>query len=243
MTSQTSAPANEILTAAAAEVGLGFNADPFASTDPNFIQLQYFLNSAIKELARAYDWEFLVREGSIQTQVGESGDYALPDDFLRITDQTQWERNNRNPIDNLSAQQWQYLKGRDLVASTIRVKYRIQNNQFTIYPQPVTGVFDIAYEYISKNTVTDSSTGNLTDRVRTGADVPLFDEHLLSRMVMLKWLRAKGFDANAAQADVDQLYDQITGGDKGAPILDMGNSRAGVKLLNSYDTSDTNYGL
>jgi hypothetical protein len=242
MTTQTSASANEIINIAAAEVGLVPPVDAFASKDANFIQLQYLLNSTIKELVRMYDWEFLVKEYTLTTVVGEEGVYDLPSDFMRMIDQTGWERSNRNPMNSLTAQQWQYLEGRDLVSESIYVNFRIQQNKFTIYPSPITNVYEIAYEYITKNAVIDSSNGLYTDVVKTGADVVVFDEFLVSRMLKTKWLQAKGFDSSAAQDDVNIMFAQLTGADKSAQILNAGARGSGIPLLNGYNTSDTNYG-
>lgn len=242
---QTSATANEIINAVAAEVGLVPVADAYASADNNFIQMQYLLNAAIRQLVRntEADWEFLVKEHVINTVIGDAGTYDLPDDFLRMIDQTGWERTNRNPIDSLSAQQWQYLKGRNLISETIYVNFRIQQNQFTIYPQPVNSVFEIAFEYISKNCVVSSATGTNIDKVTTGADVPLFDAYLLERLLKVKWYEAKGFDPTAAQNDLDEAFEQIVSADKAAPVLNAGGRGYGSsRLLTGCNTSDTNFG-
>ena len=240
---QTSATANDILNAVAAEVGVTPVVDPYASADATFVQLQYLLNTSIRQLCRKYNWEFLVKEHQILTVAGETGDYDLPSDFLRMINQTGWERTNRNPIQSLSAQQWQYLKGRNLVSESIYVNFRIQQNKFTIYPTPVSAAFDIAYEYISNLSVTSSTDGALISKVNTGADRPIFDAYLLERALKVKWLEAKGFDSASAQDDLDEAYGDLISADKSAPILNAGASGFNATpLLNGFNTSDTNYG-
>jgi hypothetical protein len=242
MTTQTSETANEIVNTVAAEVGLTPAVDAYASIDASFIQMQYLLNGCIKELVRAFNWEFLVKEHLINVTAGGASEFLLPPDFMRMIDQTGWERKNRNPLENLSAQEWQYLKGRNLVSETIYAKFRIQQNKFTIFPSPPSSDLEIAFEYISNLAVIDSNNIAVKTVVTSG-DRPLFDGHLLSRMLKVKWLQSKGFDSGAAEADLISAYEQATSGDKSAPILNAGSSNFGVPLLNSFNTSDTNYGI
>ena len=239
----TSATANDTINAVAAEVGLTPVVDPFSSTDDNFIQLKYLLNAAIKQLCRVYDWEFLVAEHNITTVIGEEGVYTLPDDFLRMINQTGWERNNRNPMVGLSAQQWSYLKGRNLVTETIFVNFRIQQSQFNIFPSPVTSVFDINFEYVSSNSVIASSDGLPASTVVAGGDIPLFDSYLLERALKVKWYAAKGFDTTDAQDDLNEAFSLVASSDKSAPILSAGGRGYGsARLPNGFSLSDTGYG-
>ncbi len=243
MTLATTATANDIMNVVAAEVGLVPVTDPYGNSDDTFVQMGYLLNTAIKELTRKFNWEFLINEHQILTEEGDDGVYDLPPDFLRMIDQTGWERNNRNPMNALSPQQWTYLAGRNLVSETIWVNFRVQDGNFNIYPNPVSFKYDINFEYISKECVTSSESGLPTDKVTSGADIPFFDELLLSRMVKVKWYEAKGMDSARAQDDFNQIFDDLTSVDSSSPILNAGHTRNGLKLLNTfYNTSDTNYG-
>lgn len=239
------ATANSILNRVAAEVGLATVGDPYSSQDPNFIQMTYLLNIAGEELSQLYPWEFLAREHQIQTLDTDSGDYPLPDDFLYMLNQTGWERSENVPLFGpLSAQDWQYLLGRDLVNQTIYASFRIQEGLFTIFPQPPPNGLDIHFEYQSKNWVIDSTTGTATaDSVKTGADTPLFDRTLISRALKVKYLEAKGFDSNKAQDDFNQMYQMLTSHDKGADVLSAGRRRVGYPYLSPYNLPDTGYGL
>lgn len=152
----TALPVNEILNRVAVEVGLSAVQDPFGSSDNNFIQLRYLLNIAGEELAIMNDWNILIARASIDTDVDSGGAYALPSDFLRITNQTAWEHNNRVPVPQISAQDWAGLNGRDFSSDTIYPKYRLQDGLFTIYPQPAPPNLLISYEYISSNWVIPS---------------------------------------------------------------------------------------
>ena len=106
----TSTTATEIINRVAVEVGLDpIVGDPFSSQDSAVKQLTFLINSAGEELCLSHDWGFLVKEAAINTDLDDSGEYPLPDDFFYITNQTCWEQNNRVPVTLLSAQDCQYL--------------------------------------------------------------------------------------------------------------------------------------
>lgn len=240
----TSITANDILNRVAVEVGLDAVSDPFASADAAFIQLKFLLNSAGEDLTLIHDWGFLVRETSINTTEDPSGEYPLPSDFLYMTNQTCWERNNRVPVHLLSAQEWQYLEGRQFAADTIYAKFRLQQGKFTIYPQPVPEGLDIHYEYTSQNWVQSAGDPEVFQPdVRNGQDKPLFDRTLMIKALKVKFLEAKGFDSSKAQDDLNITFASLTSHDKGAPTLNAGRGGRGFPYLDAYyNTPDTNYG-
>ncbi len=260
----TSTTANDVINRVAVEVGLNKTQDPVGSQDNNFIQLTELLNIAGEELAIMHDWNFLTRNASINTTTDNSGDYQLPADFLHITNQTVWERNNRVRVHLLSAQEWQYLEGRQFASDTIYAKFRLQQGRFTIYPQPTPTGLDIHYEYISKAWVLDETsqvtntfenfltlngeqfltvnglefnvldTDQFSDEVKIGTDIVLYDKTLISRYLKVKWLEAKGFDSTKAQMDFNQIFMTLSGYDKGAANLNAGYGYRGFPFLDVY---------
>jgi hypothetical protein len=143
----------------------------------------------------------------------------------------------------LSAQDWQYLLGRDLVTSSIYASFRIKDGTFNLFPQPPPAGLNIFYEYISKNWVLDVEEDTYKDGVTKGTDKPLFDKTLISRYLKLKFLEAKGFDSTKAQADFNQTYSFLTGSDKGAQILRAGRRSSGVPFINMQNNlPDTGFG-
>lgn len=238
------ATATEILNRVAAEVGLDPVTDPYNTTDKSFRQMSYLLNVAGEELCQLHPWEFLTQEYTVTTAGGEN-EYALPDDFLYMTNQTGWERSQGVPMYGpLSAQEWQYLLGRDLVSSTIYASFRIQQGIFAIFPDPPANGLDIHFEYTSRNWVLDSTTGTTyTDRVSTGADTPMFDRTLISRMVKVKYLEAKNLDTTKAQADFNQAFQLLTAHDKGSRIISAGRGARSYPYLNSWNNvADSGFG-
>ena len=245
MAISTTANANYILNRVAAEVGIAPAVDPYASIDPFFVQLTYLLNTAGEELMYAHQWEFLTKSHQIITADGDTGSYPLPDDFGYMINQTGWERGENVPLGGpLSAQDWTYLKGRDLASTTLYASFRIAEGNFNIYPEPPPIGLDINFEYNSTYWVSDgAATPEYSNEVNTGSDIPLYDRTLLSRYVKLKYLESAGFDTAKAQADFSQVFGFLVGYDKGAPILNAGRGRGSIPFLSIYNVGDTGFGI
>lgn len=245
MALSTTTTANEILNRVAAEVGIAPVPDPYASVDPIFVQLTYLLNTAGEELMYAHQWEFLTAEHQIITAVDDTGTYPLPDDFGYMINQTGWERAENVPLGGpLSAQDWTYLKGRDLASSTLYASFRIANGDFKIYPEPPPVGLDINFEYNSINWVSDGQvTPTFKPQVNVGSDVPLYDRTLISRYVKVKYLEAGGFDTTKAQADFNQIFSFITGFDQAAGLLNAGRGGRNFPYLSVLNAPDSGYGL
>ena len=247
MAGNTGITASEILNRVAAEVGIAPINSPLESQDPFFIQLRYLLNTAGEELMQAYPWELLVRSHSITTQTGDTGEYSMPADFGYILNQTEWDNTNRVPMGGpLSAQDWAYLKGRDLASNTLYASFRIAQGKFNVFPiNPPVGL-NLSFEYISSYWVIDGlsspSSPTYKDDVTIASDVPLFDKTLITRALKVKYLESGGFDTTKAQGDYNQIFAFLTGNDKGAPILNAGYSGGRFPYLNAYNIPNTGYG-
>lgn len=243
MTATVRATANSILNRVGAEVGLDPDTNPFESTDKSYIQLKTLLNIAGEELADLWNWQFLIKEHSITVGSSDDGDYDFPTDYLRMVNQTHWETTNQRPISGpLSAQEWTYLTNCD-ITSTLDLSFRLRNGSFSIFPQPPEAGLIVTFEYISRNWVLDSTTGTTYVSACTlGADTPLFDRTLLSRMLKVKFLEAKNFDTTKAQADLDQSFALLTTSDKGARILNTSGRRGVSRFLGYSNIPDSGFG-
>lgn len=238
------ATANDILNQVGVEIGLDPVADPFSSSDQSFRQLRYLINTAGEELSQLYPWDFLRKEFDINTTALDTGDYVLPADFLYMINQTAWDRTNDNPLlGPLSAQDWAYLTGRDMVTGNSYLSYRMTDDKLLIYPHPPEAGLNLHFEYINRNWVLDSTTGDTyIDRVITGADIPLFNRTLISRMLKVKFLEAKGFDTSKAQADLNQAFGLLIARNKGAPILSTKAGQRDFPFIGGGNVPDTGYG-
>lgn len=111
--------ANTIINQAAVECGLTPVNDPLASSDQAFVKFKYLLNTAGRELAMAYQWEFLRKNFRVVTQSTDSGIYPLPEDYLRFIAMTAWDHSKRVPMQGaLTAQEWAYLEGWAMAENT-----------------------------------------------------------------------------------------------------------------------------
>lgn len=158
--------AGDIINRAAREVGLQPVADPFVSSDPNFLQLIGLLTSAGQELALQHDWPQLIGEKIVTTIAGKS-DYALPPDFLEMINQTGWNRSTRLPVGGpLAPSEWQYLNAA-LTGVVFNVLFRtsaingsrkVFSEAMRLFPTPGTSGVSIAFEYRSRNWVSPLNT-------------------------------------------------------------------------------------
>ena len=236
------------------EVGLTPVNDPFASSDDAIKQLTVLATTAGRQLTQMHPWQVLQREKVIVTQPGDTGKYDLPDDFDHISDITGWSRDQRVPLPGSVTQQtWQYLKGRNLVSSTIYMVYRNVENQFWVYPQPpdaeVPAPLTIAFEYISCGWIVDADTVGsqnpvYKNKAEKAGDLSLFDPLLYSRFIKLKFVEARGKDATAAKVEFMQVFSDVTGQDVGAENLNVANMSQPYPYLDLWrNTPDTGYGM
>ena len=239
------ATATDTINDTALEVGLTPVLDPVASIDESFQQLTGLLSSAGRELVVLNDWQLLRGVYEFTTSDQDTGIYDLPADFSHMIDQTGWDKSNRVSIGGpLSAQDWSYLDGRDLISQSIYASLRLTEGKLYLYPQdPVPDALDIRFEYQKRNWVIEQGTGTAKDRVTAGTDLIQYDPILIIKFLKCKFLEAKGFDASSARLEFDNMFLAITGHDTGAAILSASNNSRGFPYLSPYyNTSNTNYG-
>lgn len=237
---------NSILNRVGVEVGLDAVADPYSSSSQHYIQLKNLLQSACEELVLAHDWEFLVKEQveTIAFDDPSASYFDLPSDFLKIIEQSGWNRTTDEPmVGPLSAQEWQSIVSSN-TEPVLRVGFRIRDGKFYTLPNPInpaSGSLQLSYEYLSMNFATNSAGDTDKSTITDGGDIILFDRTLITRYLKLVWLQAKGFDTTAAQASVDQVYNFLVGKDKGGRILNVGK-RMGYKYIDGTNLPLTGYG-
>lgn len=236
--------ANVILNRTALEVGLVPSNDAAADPDESFIQLTGLLTSAGQEMVELHPWQILRGVYEFVTADTDTGTYDLPEDFSYMIDQTGWDKTNRVAIGGpLSAQDWSYLDGRDLVSQSIYASFRLVDGKFDLYPQPPPEGLQVRFEYISRNWVLEAGTDNPIDEITKGSDIVAYEPILIIKYLKVKFLEAKGFDATAARIEFETMFLSRTGKDEGAPILSASSSQRGFPYLHPYyNTGDTGYG-
>lgn len=241
--------ASTIINRAALEVGLTPDNDPVGSSDQNFLQLTGLLNAAGQELIELYPWQRFTKTYQFNTtdDATGSGEYTLPTDFCYMIDQTGWDRTNKLAVGGpLSAQDWTYLKGRDLAQSTIYVSFRQWEGAIRVFPDsPVPSDLDIAFEYVSRYWCSDGTeTVPTADTVVQSGDLVYYEPILAVKYLKAKWLESKGFDPSTARLEFENMFNSRSGKDKGAPVLNASGANRGYPYLNPFhSTPDTGYGV
>lgn len=242
------ATANKILNDVAVESGLLPNVDPFLATDPQWVQLNYLLNSAGEEMLQLHEWDILRASHTIVVDNGTypDGHYPLPDDYSYMIDQTGWDRDNFLPLRGpTTPQQWTYLEGRNLASSTIYATFRLTDGQIWFYPAAaMEDGRTITFEYIRRTWAESGSppTTQFNDLITSGNDRILYEPILFKRFLKMKFLGAKGFDTTAAATEFKSGMDAWTGLQGGAPVLRTAQSQR-YPFLNSWrNLPDTGYG-
>lgn len=240
--------AGDIVNAALSECGITSTADPFASSDPAFVQACAILGSAGREMLTLHEWNKLVKTHTITTNVPpDTGEYSLPDDFAWLINQTGWTPTNGGaglPLGGpLSAQDWTYLVNTNLASSTVYISFRQADGEFWILPQPPPDGVEINFEYISRYWVAlTGTTVGTKDKPTLSSDVVLFEPILITKFLKLRYLEAKGFDTTAAVGQFLTMFQSWTGKDVSAPILNTARMRV-FPYLGWRNIPETNYGL
>ena len=238
----------QIVNQTALELGLTPVSTIVVQSEVQTLQLLALLNSAGNELILYYPWEQFRKEWTLATEIGREA-YDLPTDWNYALDQTQWDRTNHWPLlGPKTAQEWAWLKG-GLLATAPRMRYRIYDNKFHIWPVPAphsspsTSTF--ALEYVTLNWVQsldDTQQPVLAAYTTKDADVIMFDPWLMVKLIKMKFYELKGFETTHVQSDFMRVFNALTGKDTGAPILSLA-SRPMSQYLGPWSVPDGNWNV
>ena len=179
-----------------------------------------------KLLERRYQWVELIKEHTFTTVSGTDA-YALPSDFRRFANMSQWDRTNFDPMFGpVTPAEWQFLKSS--VAGdvgTITKWFRIKgsgSNQFFIHPTPATTGETIAFDYFSTGWINDVSVADtFVSEFTADNDTALIDEELLTLDLKWRFLKAKGFAYQDENQEWAQMRDKILAANGGARKISM----------------------
>lgn len=220
--------------------------DPASSADPKIKQMIAACNAASVELFNLYEWPELTTPGSItvvaavpnQPEIG----LALPVDFFRFIDQTQWNGSQRLPAAGpVSPQGWMgYLV--TPVTSVFTLTWQMREGKvWFLNPPPAPGA-EFRFMYYSRATVVDDMDPALLKNVASkNGDKFRLDGALIAALARQKWMAWNGFATDSADREFALLYDARVGASKGAPILSAVR-RSGVRLINASNLPGTGYG-
>jgi hypothetical protein len=230
------ATALQIIRQTTAELGLPVPNSAVTSQEATVVQLLALLNSAGYELSYGYEWQSLIRKATITVVAGQS-DYALPSDFSKMINQTIWSSDTLQPVQGpLSPQRWE-MRTEGIVGFGPFVGFRIIGGKLALYPAPTVGA-EITFEYMSNGWVQSYLDPNqFVPYITNDLDTPQFDFMLLVKFLKVKLWNAKGLDTTALETEFRRVFDMMTSGDKGAPMLTISPRRHAAGLpLNAPET-------
>lgn len=206
-----------IVSDCAVECGLGSVSDVFASTDENIVLMRALLKSEGQRLVKEHQWLACEKEHTFSTSAASS--YNLPSDFDGMIDGTGWNRSLSLPLHPISAEQWQQLQA-TAATSPSAILFRPKSLTLSIYPTTDTGS-SIAFEYLSSYWVrATASSAPDKDAPTVNTDVVHIDRLLVVKALKAAFLRNRGFDTSAAQAEYDEALSAARGrGANAAPTL------------------------
>ena len=165
--------------------------------------------------------------------------YDLPPDFETMTNRTHWDKSKHwEMLGPEDAQQWQWLKS-GYISTGPRVRWRILDNQFCIWPIMNTEEY-LGWEYRSKGWAR-SSTNEIKNSFTVDSDTTVYDDRIVVLGTKLKYFQVKNFDTTALSQDYQRYLSVAKANDKGAPNLSF-SPQASRVLIGYANIPDTGYG-
>src|SRR5262245_19056265 len=217
-------------------VGYPQSASPLGSTDTKHIQMVAALTEACAEMLALHEWQDLTMDGSISVVGDFAGQkekaFALPLDFYRFIDQTQWSQQQLWPAGGpVSPQGWK----RYIVRSTspnVQLFWQIRNDQIWFLQPPFPTPQTFTFFYISRAQVIDEVDPTLRkNEITKDGDTFVLDAYTLILLARKKWLEWNSMDSTAATADFNTVFNSRVGADKGAPVLSLSSGGMGQPLI------------
>ena len=169
--------------------------------------------------------------------------FAMPSDFDRMVDYTQWDKGKHwNLLGPLTAQQREWIRS-GYIATGPRIRFWQMGGYVQIWP-PLGADETLSYEYISKYwaLATSPSTPAPTKQAfSVDTDTCIYPDALMRAMIKLKYWEVKGFDVTAAIRDYMIQIDAAKAADQGSPNLSMAPQPATV-LIGWGNIPDSGYG-
>jgi hypothetical protein len=174
-----------------------------------------------------------------QTYTFAQVNYAMPSDYQRMVNKTQYNKSNRwSVIGPKDAQEWQWLKA-SYVTTGPRMRFRIAGNKFSVWPMPTSNVI-LGFEYQSGSWVV-AADGSYKTKFSADTDTSIFPDRLLVLGTKLKYFQIKGFDTTSLQADFAREVSKFKAQDAGADTLSLAPKYPNV-LLTQNNLPDTGFG-
>ena len=191
-------------------------------------------------LVKRRTWRGLLKQQTYTIGAPNTTLLALPLDYARPVNQTEWDTTNHWPLMGpMTPQQFQTLQS-GIISEGPRIKFRLVNNQIELFPAAQPGQVFVL-NYVSKGWVVHGPGGNPTYLAKPidDADEAIFDDRLMVAGVKLRFFQAKGFDTTSYTDDYNILLDDAIAQDSGAQKLTMAADPA-TYLINVTNIPDGN---
>mgnify|MGYP001562263363 CR=1 FL=1 len=167
--------------------------------------------------------------------------YALPSDFDRLKDRTDWDKTKHwEMLGPETGQQWQWLKS-GFISTGPRIRYRMLGGFFQIWPP--SGIADyLGFEYISKNWALSASASITPDKasLTVDTDTCIFPDRLMVAGLKHMYFQIKGF-GDVFLGEFNRQLDIAKANDGGSPTLSMAPRMSEV-LITQQNIPDSGYG-
>lgn len=189
-------------------------------------------------------WSTLLGEHTFAT-VDQVEEYALPADYQRMINNTAWDRNQFWQIrGGITPQQWQVIRSglyqTARLSSNFRIKQASDKVSKAFYLDPIpSSVRTLVFEYQSRWWVFDTQ-GTRLPRPASDTDTVAFDEELMTRGLVWRFRKARGWPFAADYADYQDYRDAMIAQDRSPPTLTINETPWRLPIGN---TPDTGFGL
>ena len=181
-------------------------------------------------------WTVLTREHTFTT-VEDQEEYAFPDDFQALLEDTVWDRTSyyaaRGP---LNPQEWQLAKSGLVDSVTITPRYRIRRNSantgHSLWLDPVPGgAEDLVLEYVSKAWLRNTN-GEVLESIAADSDVPLFDADLMYMDAVWRFKQSRGLPFAGDLGEFEMQRDTRLARDAGPRAVTVARRRRRFRYPN-----------
>lgn len=169
--------------------------------------------------------------------------YALPSDYDRLIDRTQWDKSMFwELLGPGSAQQWQWLKS-GYIAVGPRASFRVLGSLFQVYP-PLGSADYMGFEYVSNLWVAASGTTTLSKTAyAVDTDTGIFPDRLMIAGLKYRWAEAMQLPrAPALEKEWTRQLSVAKASDAGSPTLSM-SPQPSSTLITMNNVQDANYNI
>jgi hypothetical protein len=211
-----------IIQDAAVELGFAEPSVAITSTDLAVKQMVVLADKEGKELARRFDWQRLMTEGTFTATASATQVASIATtypNFARIINGTMWNRTQNRVVKGpLTAAEWQRMN-----AATARVTignyFRIRGNGILFFSTPASGD-EIFFEYCSDKWC-QGALATAQSAWAADADTALIDEEIIRLGVVWRYKKSKGFDYGEDFRTYEMALQDVFGIDAGKSPVDM----------------------